>query len=119
MMQQLNSYVYSINRESNDFVMMLHQNSEGVPFDVSIRFTRSLYDAHLFDDGNWESLKENVEERSDKTMFVRSTPWEYGNGIIEIAISPKTHGFSQEKAVKTLTWITKFFREIQNGGPLV
>ncbi len=119
MLNQLNSYVGSINHESTDFVMMLHQSEEGVPFDVSLRFTRSLYDAHLFDEGNWDRLVKNVEEVSNKTMFVRSTPWEYGNGILEIAISPKTQGFSQDTAVKTLHWVTRYFKEIRNGGPLV
>ena len=118
MLGQLKSYVDSINQESTDFVMMLHQNAQGVPFDVSLRFTRSLYDAHLFDEGNWDRLVENVEKVSNKTLFVRSTPWEYGNGILEIAISPKTHGFNQDTAVRTLSWVIRFFKEIRNGGPL-
>ncbi len=114
MLQQLASYVKGVNKESTDFSMMLYE-SGGTPFAVSIRYKKSAYEEYLFSQDSWGNMALNVEAWSDGTMFVRSTPKEFNNGILDISISPKTTGFREEKAIKTLTKVLNSFKKANTG----
>lgn len=111
-MRTLREYVRGINRDSNYFAAMIHENEAGVPFDISFRFTRTACNSDLYKEEKWNEFTNLVETRSKKTMFVRSTPWEYTNGIIEYGINPKNHDFKEERIIDTLEETIKFFKEI-------
>ena len=107
--ERLNEFVIDWNRSHRNFFFTVQWALViARPIGVALRYAATRY-RDLQTTNDWERFKSMTDIKSQGLMLVVSSEEAYSQGIVQFAVAPANHNYSEHFIVSTLEWIGKEF----------